>query len=395
LRAKLLSCIAIAGLVSMACTRADSAEPSTKPSTTRSPAVVKIAFIEDLSAQDAPTLVAPAFQGARLGFDSAELSGGLPFAVDVVALDTQGDLSTATDMARQIAQDPAFVGAVAAPLLSRQAEIGDVLNAAGVPTISLSDLSPRLASRRWSTWRRVVATVMDQGRAIARFVDSSARPGKGACLAGDGTMASDALLRAVATSLREPVVLRWQLPPSASGPGGVTTAVSASGCGTVVWGGGPGYGALLRQWLVRAGLGKLAFVGGDAMKAPIYLSIAGGLGRRAVVACPCVDVSTWTTLPAQRFIQDYQASFGLPPGPYAVEAWDVAGMFEQAFRAGASSRAAVLNALSSRDRFDGLAGDYRFLPDGELASPSATVHLFRDEAGRWIPLPGPSIAHSG
>jgi branched-chain amino acid transport system substrate-binding protein len=387
--------IALVVLVFAACTRAESAERSHPPHTAPPPTAVKIAFIEDLAPQDGPTLVAPAFQGAKLGFDNATLSAGLPVTVQLVALDTQGDASVATDIANQIARDPTYVGAIAAPLLSQQGEIGDLLNAAGVPTISLSALAPDISSRGWTTWRRAVATVVDQGRALARWVDTRSPRGTGVCMASDGTMASRALLGAVETSLRERVVLRWRLRPSSSGPGGVAAAVSASGCGTVVWGGGPGYGAVLREWLVQAGLGKLGFVGGDAMKAPVYLSIAGGIGRRAVVGCPCVDVTTSTALAARRFIQNYQADFGLPPGPYSAEGWDVAGMFEQAFRSDASTRAAVRDALFSRDRFDGLAGEYRFLPDGELTSPSTAVHLFRDEGGRWIPLTGPSVAHSG
>src|SRR3989304_2294690 len=41
-------------------------------------------------------------------------------------------------------------------------------------------------------------------------------------------------------------------------------------------------------------------------------------------ACPCPDVSTSTDPAVIRFIQDYQAEFGSPPGPYAAEAWDAA-----------------------------------------------------------------------
>jgi ABC-type branched-subunit amino acid transport system substrate-binding protein len=114
-----------------------------------------------------------------------------------------------------------------------------------------------------------------------------------------------------------------------------------------------------------------------------------------VAACPCADLSTSTDLAAQRFIQDYQADFGLPPGAFAAEAWDVAGMFVRAFRAGATSRAQVLASLWGTDRFRGLANTYVFEPDGELAPGSARVRLFRDEGGRWIQLPSPMPAHAG
>ena len=130
----------------------------------------------------------------------------------------------------------------------------------------------------------------------------------------------------------------------------------------------------------------MAFVGGDAMKDPTYLSVSGRAGLGTVAACPCADLSTSTGLAAQRFIQDYQADFGLPPGAFAAEAWDVAGMFVRAFRAGATSRSQVLASLWGTDRFRGLANTYEFEPHGELTAGSARVRLFRDEGGRWIAL---------
>ncbi|MGH2659701.1 MAG: hypothetical protein ACRDHS_08550, partial [Actinomycetota bacterium] len=118
----------------------------------------------------------------------------------------------------------------------------------------------------------------------------------------------------------------------------------------------------------------------------IYLSASGAAGRGTVAACPCADLSTATELAAQRFIQDYQADFGLPPGPYAAEAWDVARMFVQAFRGGADTRAEVLRSIWSVDRFDGLANSYVFEPTGELTPGAARIHLYRDQAGRWVRL---------
>ena len=131
------------------------------------------------------------------------------------------------------------------------------------------------------------------------------------------------------------------------------------------------------------------------MKDPAYLSVSGRAGLGTVGACPCTDLSTSTDLASQRFIQDYQADFGLPPAAFSVEAWDAAGMFIRALRPGGTSRAEVLAALSEMDRYRGLAGTYVFQPDGELARGSARVHLYRDEGGRWIPLRSRAATHAG
>jgi branched-chain amino acid transport system substrate-binding protein len=348
---------------------------------------LKVAFLQDLSSDEAAARATPAFQGAKLAFDTASLREGLPFPVELVSLDTGDDPATAASAAREIVADPAFVGAIAAPSLTEreQAAAGNLLDPAGVPTITLSPLGPNLSNPGWTAWRRAVADVTSEGQTIAAFVDSLRSPRRGACLLGDGSPGSRALLGAVAASTTSEVVLRWHTAAAEPGSLRVARAVSRSRCGVVVWGGSSTTGALIRRALHEAGGRRVAFVGGDAMKDPMYLSVSGRAGLGTVAACPCADLSTSTDLAAQRFIQDYQADFGLPPGAFAAEAWDLAGMFVGALRDGAS-RAEVLASLWRTDRFEGLAGTYVFQPDGELTPGSARVRLFRDEGGRWIRL---------
>jgi len=352
----------------------------------RSGAHVKIAFLQDLSAEDAALRTATAFQAAKLAFDTLGLSNDfdVDVAVELVALDTQGDPETATLVAHKVAANPAFVGAIGAPFLTDQRAVGDVLDAAGVPTITLSTLGPDLAKAGWTKWRRAVADYARVGSALAAFVDSLPGAKRRACLLGDGSQAASGLLRPVASALRTRVVLRSRVVGDDGEPAGVADAVRDSGCGVVIWGGLSGQGALVRRWLVEGGLGRVAFVGADGMMDGIYLSASGSAGRGTVAACSCADLSTATELAAQRFIQDYQADFGLPPGPFAAEAWDVARMFVQAFREGAVTRAQVLGSLWAVDRFDGLANTYVFEPTGELTLGAARVHLYRDQAGRWV-----------
>ncbi len=377
-----------------ACTKASSDVTATTSPPAHAPVAVKVAFIEDLSSDAATTRSAPAFQGAKLAFDNATLAGDLPVAVELVGLDTKGDPTGAATIAQQVTQDPSFVGAIEAPFLSTSVQVAatDVLSAAGVPTITLSTLGARLANNGWPAWRRAVADVLREGEVVGGFVDALPRPGRGVCLLGDGTAASRAFLGAVTTSARTQVALRGRVAPGLEPSTALVNEVARARCGAVVWGGSAGAGGLVRRSLEPTGdRHRFVFVGGDALKDPTYLLVAGATGLGTVAACPCVDLSTSTSLAARRFIQDYQSDFGLPPGPYAAEAWDVAGMFLRAFVTGASTRAQTRSALWSSDRFPGLANEYRFAPDGALTPGSAQVRLYRDEGGRWIPV-GP--AHS-
>ncbi|MGH2652055.1 MAG: ABC transporter substrate-binding protein, partial [Actinomycetota bacterium] len=236
----------------------------------RSVAHVKIAFLHDLSAGDAALRTAPAFQGAKLAFDTAGLSGDLEVEVELVALNTQGDPETATLVAGKVAADPAFVGAIGAPFLTAQRAVGDILDGAEVPTITLSTLGPDLAKAGWTTWRRVVADHARMGSAVAAFVDSLPGGKRSACLLGDGSRGASGLLRSAAGELRTPMVLRSRVVEDDREPAGVADAVRNAGCGVVIWGGLSGQGALVRMRLVEGGLRRVAFVGADGMKDGIY-----------------------------------------------------------------------------------------------------------------------------
>ena len=383
-------------LIAMAsCTSGEPGRPGT--SVPRPPLQLKIAFLEDLTSDESGVRSASAFQGAKLAFDTAALGDGLPVSVELIGLDTGGDAATAVAAAREIVLDDAFVGAIAAPSLTerQQLRVGDVLDPAGVPTITLSPLGPSLSKQGWTAWRRAVADVTMEGQRISGFVDSIASPRRGACVLGDGSSGSRALLEAVAASTSSEVVLRWHTAATESGSLRVARAVSKAECGVVVWGGSSTTGALVRLALHGGGGRRISFVGGDAMKDPAYLAVSGRAGLGTVVACPCADLSTATDLASQRFIQDYQADFGVPPGAFAAEAWDAAGMYVGALRAGATSGAEVLAFMRQEETYRGLAGTYVFQPDGEPAGSSARVRLYRDEGGRWIPLRTPAATHGG
>jgi branched-chain amino acid transport system substrate-binding protein len=130
----------------------------------------------------------------------------------------------------------------------------------------------------------------------------------------------------------------------------------------------------------------VVFVGSERIRDQGFLEAVGEAGEGALAICPCVDVSTSTDLAAQRFIQDYQSEFGLPPGPYAVEGWDAARMLVAAFREGAVERGPVSTALEVMTAFDGLAGTYRFGFGGDLTDAAASVRISRVEGGRWLEI---------
>jgi branched-chain amino acid transport system substrate-binding protein len=370
-----------------ACIGTSANEPTMAPTTPAGAVLseVRIAFVEDLSQDGAPQRVAPAFQGARLAVDAASLHATSGATVQIVPLDTGGTPAGVQDVADRIVDDPTVVAAVVAPQLTGQIVLGDRLDAGGVPAISLSTLGPEPADHGWTRWRRAVPDVGWEARIlVASMAELVGR--RRTCLLGDGSPASMALLRAVDVALTVPPALRLGLEDIDVDDPIVVAAIRDARCRSIVWGGTPAGGALLRLALVDAGLRAVRLFGGESLKDASYITTAGPRGRGTVAVCPCVDLSTSTDLRAQRFIQDYQSAFGVPPGPFAAEGWDVARMLLGTLASGATDRTAIADALSRTSTFDGLARSYAFSPGGALEDPAGGVLVYRDEGVRWVPL---------
>lgn len=365
-----------------------SATPATSSPAPATPAQVKVAFIEDLSPDDAIGRVLPALRAAGLAFANATLGGALPVVVDLVPLDTQGDPSRTDDIVDEVATDPTYVAAVIAPYVNDRAGLAAGLDQAAVPMLSLSSRQPALGTAGLTTWRRVVANRAEEASALAAYVASlpptSARP----CFAR-GPDPDDArwahLLSRILGGVSRPSVVVAD-PDAASS---AATTIADTGCGVLVWAGSIAIAEALRAALSVRGA-DIVLVGGEELKDDAYPDVVGPPGDGTVAFCPCADLSLSTELSAQRFIQDYQAEHGLPPGPYAAEAWDAAKMLVRALGSGATSREEVLAYLGVSGPFQGLANRYEFERGGELASSSATVHAYRDRGGRWIELPLPT-----
>lgn len=372
--------VALIATLAAACT-SGGASPSQGPD----PLLVKIAFLQDMSVPGSGQTVAPALLGLQLAMQTATDAGELPVIPEVVGLDVAGDDESALAIAQEIADDPAYVAAVVGPFWSEPIDVGDALHAAGVPTISVSELDPSLSTNGGSSWRRIVAGITREAAALAAVIRASPRTVDGVCAVGDGSGQSSTMGELLSADLGARVTSSLDLPDD-DALRDVVQHIGASGCGLVAWTGfGPG-ATLLRAGLTEAGIGPLELVGSSAMKTESYLSTTAGSGDGTIVTCACADLSSSTRPEVRRFIHDFQSRYGSPPGVFGAEGWDAGGMLLATFRAGARDRSTVAATLSAEDGYQGLANTYRFDGDGELQPGSAQVHVFRAEGVRWDPV---------
>jgi ABC-type branched-subunit amino acid transport system substrate-binding protein len=354
-------------------------------------ATVRIAFLQDLSVPDHVDLVSPSFLAFDMMVQRRLEDRGV--VGEVVQFDTAGDAPTAIEIAEQVAADPSFVLAVAAPFWHEPAEVARILAEAGVPTISLSPVSgspwsessppPGSAAELWRRFvpDRSAEAALLAGLAARRSPDGTAQP---VCLVDDGSPYGHGLAVQVERGLGD-----W---PStsidASDAERAAAAVATAGCSMVVWGGfPPGARELARA--MRAGgstRGRPVDLAGDALKTTIPPTSPAGEGAVVgSVACSCVDVSTRLQLASRRFVNAYQSEHGLTPGVYAAEAWDAGRVVADSMAAGATDRGAMRARVMALTTYEGVARTYRFDERGELVG--AEPRLFVAAGTRWLPLP--------
>jgi ABC-type branched-subunit amino acid transport system substrate-binding protein len=367
-------------------TQAPAATGPSVPSSQEGPASVspstldalKVAYVQDLAPEQALDTTLPPLQAIELAFATAASSGRTPAPVEVVAFDTQGDPASIGQIADEIASNPSFIAAVAAPNLHGLGGLVGILGPVGVPLLSLSASDP-IRGAAPGTFFRFVAPLAVQASSLAHGVQALQRADGDVCLvvpSDEGARYSKAVRHALSPGSR--VIEHAE--------GDETPMVPLSRCGIIVWTGSGVGGAALALSLEDAPPPSPILIGGPGLREPDFLGEAGTAAEGTVAFCSCADVSTALGLGAQRFIQDYQSEFGTPPGPYAVEAWDAAHMLIGALELDGPSGDGLLARLTSTQRVDGL-GTYAFV-EGELAQPADAVLVYRVEGGRWTAVEG-------
>jgi len=306
---------------------------------------------------DAEEHALPASQAIRLAFETATLQDPSSVPVELEEFDLAQD---AADL-ESIDADPSYVGVIVAPGVNGDdAELDTDL-----PVVSLSGLGAGDGRRAWVRMVAPLATTVDT--LAGRLRRSSA-----CVLAEDPPL--DPLYGLLSAALPGATARTVDPSPAAA-------VASEAGCDVVIWAGGPNAGAEAVRALQQL---DVAFVGGDRLLDPDFLSTAGPAAEGAFAICSCANVSTSTELAARRFIQDYQSEHGVAPGAFAVEGWDAAHLILRAAGSGGITRAMVARSLGSLTTIEGLGGTRRFGADGEPLEPRALLWLYRVEGGRWV-----------
>ena len=346
------------------------------------PSQPTIAYLFDGEPPDAELVSAPALAGLELAAHEAGAVEIEPVNLGLARTEVMSTL-------RALAEDRAVAAAVIAPWTAPPAGSIDLLAAHGLPVVSLSwAWGP--PSEGDGVWLSLVA---GQAREAVLLLSTADVAPEGAtlCLAGDDHPTSRDLLATaeeLARATGDPDIAMGGTVAGGGAP--VADRIEDAGCPVLAWTGGTsGAAAVLSRLPEDPGL----VVGSSRIGTEDGLALATA-GRDVITACACVSVNLSLEPEHMRFVHDLQAASGAPPGPYAVEAYDV-GRFLLGLVAGAGSddpRGVLTAALEDTVEIPGLAGSYRVEPDGSRAPQTLTAGAWEAVGSRWLPIARPAEA---
>jgi ABC-type branched-subunit amino acid transport system substrate-binding protein len=318
--------------------------------------------------------MSPALEGLEL---AARQMG----RVHVEPMDVGDDPDSVQESLDALVDDRDVLAAIVAPWTPPPPGAIERLGSAGIPVVSLSWAWGPHSEGVW----RSIAPGPAREAVILLSAAGAVVPAGPVCLAADDEPTSRALFataRDLGVGAADPPVVVAGIVRTEGAATATTVAgrVDTAGCPVVSWIGGSEAADALLTALAH----DHSLVGTSRLKTDDGLLLASSGGDVRAV-CPCADVSLSLDERLQRFVHDFQADGGSPPGPYAVEAYDAGRLVIGIVLDTDGSRRAVAAALDDVRDFTGLTETYRFAPDGSRAPEPLVVGDWRATGSRWIP----------
>jgi branched-chain amino acid transport system substrate-binding protein len=360
-------------LVGVAC----GGDDSTEETTDTTPAAECTEFPYALALQfpetgDAGGLGAPMLKGAQLAID--EFNAANPdMCVEIVKLDTQGDPAKAP-AAAQSAIDNAKILGIMGPGFSGETEAAMPLyEAAGLAVVTGSATRPSLSANGWKSFHRLLANDSVQGPAIGKYITEELKATAVAVI-DDASSYGKPLADEVATTVGSAVTVRDAIDPKGTDYSAVVTKIKDANVTAVFFGGYYAEAAKISTQLRDAGV-EATLVFGDGVKDQAgYADAAGPAAAGAIIACPCKDGEG-------DLLKAWQAKYnGETPSTYGAEYYDVANVFLNIIKAGATTREAVLAAVETYEG-EGVTKKIKFQENGE-ATEAGTIFFYEVKDGK-------------
>src|SRR3954452_11512152 len=341
----------------------------------------KVGFIGALSGDNAQLGINER-NGAQIAVDEANASGKYKFKVTLVPADSEGDPAKAPSAAQALISDSTIVATIGPAFSGESEAVNPTFCGASpaMPIVTASASKGTLQTHGWKCWHRIVPNDNVEG---SQGADWLARSGAHKVFVlNDLSAYGQGVANTMSQTLKSKsvaVVTKGVDGTSTKNYNPIAQTITASGADALFYGGYDAQAALLAKALKSAGY-KGRTVTGNGGKSSVFTKNAGPAGNGWYFTCGCQDATTAAS--AKQFTTDYQSKFNTPPSTYSPEAFDATNLVLDAISkvTAPATRQSVLEQLNKED-FQGITTTIKFASDGELASSSLIVNLYRQEGG--------------
>lgn len=323
--------------------------------------------------------------GAQLAVNEANANKTLPYTLKFQASDDQGSPDGSPPAARNLIGNSNVIAEVGPSFSGASNAAGPLYKAAGLLMATPSATLPSLTDQGFTTFYRAVATDNAQGPPDADYlikkvgakkiylIDDTTDYGKGLAAAFKAQVSKDGA--SLAGSGSDPQTSTCV--PGATGStaqySSEASKVKNSGADAVFYAGYYCDFALLTKALRNAGFTH-QLMSGDGSEDPKFVQGAGAANANGtLLSCQCSDINS--NPKGASFIAAYKKAFGVDPGAYSAESYDVTNAIISVLKTLGSSptRSAVVSAFANVN-YTGLTKVIKFGPDHNLAVQTAYLY---------------------
>ena len=309
--------------------------------------------------------------------------------VDIIVADDCAEAGAAARAATRLAESD--IVAVVGPMNSWTCEVqGPIFARAGLVHITPSASNPELTRRGWPGFFRMCPGDLEQARVLARVARDLVR-GRSVAAVHDGTAFAAPLAAAFLDASRQSgldvgPVAAVQLDEAESFLHAADLIAAARPDAVFI--AGLEDPCRLAASAIRAAGSGATFLGTDAIKPSRSLVTPG-----AVDGPYLTNAGVDAAQRAPRFHERFETRFGPHHSIYTVEAYDAIRLLAAAVRrAGAPTRAGVLEAIRTMPPHPGLDGEVSFDARGERISPHLGVYRWDGSQMRFVGSQAPELA---
>jgi branched-chain amino acid transport system substrate-binding protein len=329
--------------------------------------------------------------GVQLAVEQANASGDLPFKLDWTKADDQGSADGSPPAARKLIDNDDVVAVIGPAFSGASAAAGDLYKKANMVAVTPSATLPELTDQGFTTFYRANADDNAQGPPDAKYlintvkaksiylVDDTSDYGKGLANAFKAEVSNQGQELAGEDSAPQTSTCVPGATGSTSQYPGIASKIKGSGADALFYAGYYCDAGLLVKALRNAGFtGQV--MSGDGTYDSKYIEGAGADNAEGtLLSCQCSDIASNPN--GKQFVKDYKEKFGVAPGAYSAEAFDVTNAVIEVMKGlDTIDRDSIVAAFGDVD-YQGLTKEIKFASETDHNLEVQTAFLYEVKNG--------------